>query len=246
MKAFLAICFFVIPITTTTTSTVAGAQAGRRVWIGESRIEADDGSVVIPLMIDDIGEVVAGDIDLLILGEVIGGIDVRRTELLNGFLLLHNVVGDTLKISFASLQPNTGSGVFAEVVLDAAQTPPAFTIISASLNGDEIAVRYQEATSVLRSEEQATQVPEATLMAYPNPFNSEVRIALGSSLGQGAELKIYNSQGQMIRQFVDDGAGVINWDGTDRDNRSLASGLYLARSQGASKSVVSVRLTLLK
>jgi len=114
MKAFLAICFFAIPLTTTTTSTVAGAQAGRRVWIGESRIEADDGSVVIPLMIDDIGEVVAGDIDLLILGEVTGGIDVRRTELLKGFLLLHNVVGDTLKISFASLQPNTGSGAFAE------------------------------------------------------------------------------------------------------------------------------------
>ena len=241
MKAFLAICFFAIPLTTTTTSTVAGAQAGRRVWIGESRIEADDGSVVIPLMIDDIGEVVAGDIDLLILGEVIGGIDVRRTELLKGFLLLHNVVGDTLKISFASLQPNTGSGAFAEVVLDAAQTPPAFTIISASLNGDEIPVRYQEPTSVLWSEEQATQVPDATLLAYPNPFNSEVRIEHGAR-GQGAELKIYNSQGQMIRQFVDDGAGVINWDGTDQDRRSLAR----VRSRGASNSVVSARLMLLK
>jgi len=47
----------------------------------------------------------------------VGDVEVRKTVLLNGFLLLANVVADTLKIAFAGITAAQGSGAFAEILV---------------------------------------------------------------------------------------------------------------------------------
>jgi len=87
----------------------------RRVWLGEPRHE--EGKLIVPLVIDDISEVVAGDINLVFDSADVGEVTARATDLLREFAFLSNVDADTLKIAFASAQADTGTGAFAEIVI---------------------------------------------------------------------------------------------------------------------------------
>ena len=57
----------------------------RRVWISEAWQE--DGQVVVPVEIDDLSGVVAIDLDLVFDSSALTVAEVRRTDLLGGFLL---------------------------------------------------------------------------------------------------------------------------------------------------------------
>jgi len=118
----------------------------RRVWLGEPRHE--EGKLVVPLVIDDISEVVAGDINLVFDRAAVGEITARATDLLRGFVFLSNVDADTLKIAFASAQADTGTGAFAEIVMDDEEATPSFWFSLVSLNGDQIPVEYDSPTSI--------------------------------------------------------------------------------------------------
>lgn len=83
------------------------------------------------------------------------------------------------------------------------------------------------------------QAPGATVseaFVFPNPFRpsrGHVNIKL-SSLPAGAKIKIFTSTGRLLKELDADAAGqVLNWNGTDRDGRALASGVYLAVIEGA-------------
>ncbi|MCK4597911.1 T9SS type A sorting domain-containing protein, partial [bacterium] len=70
---------------------------------------------------------------------------------------------------------------------------------------------------------------------YPNPFNSSTHIPfslLREDLSD-VSLRVYNLLGQMVRQLVipplEDGRGMVTWDGRDDAGKLVASGLYLCR-----------------
>lgn len=71
---------------------------------------------------------------------------------------------------------------------------------------------------------------------YPNPFRpsrGHTNIKL-SSLPAGASVKIFTATGRLLKELAADAAGqVLGWNGTDRDGRPLASGVYLAVVEGA-------------
>jgi hypothetical protein len=70
------------------------------------------------------------------------------------------------------------------------------------------------------------------LSAYPNPFNSSVSIEYIFPNEKGAEIAIYNVQGQLLQSFrVEGKQGKINWDATDASGKKVSSGLYLARAR---------------
>ncbi len=83
------------------------------------------------------------------------------------------------------------------------------------------------------------QTPGASVaegFVFPNPFRpsrGHVNIKL-SSLPAGAKIKIFTATGRLLKELDADAAGqVLNWNGTDRDGRALASGVYLAVVEGA-------------
>lgn len=126
----------------------AAAQEGgnlRHVSLGESRVE--ENALVIPLVIDDISDVVAIDINLLFDRDTVSSITADPADLLAG-LFLANAVSDTLKIAYASASGGTGSGAFAEIRIEPADANPNLAFVFVSLNGDQIPVVYDPMTAV--------------------------------------------------------------------------------------------------
>ena len=107
---------------------------------------------------------------------------------------------------------------------------------SASNSGVIYQIRYIGPESPTAVEEVAAKTPEGFELsyAYPNPFNPEttIRFSVPQLTGtQQATLKVFDLSGQEIARLVDEtvGAGVYQaqWDGTDAQGRTVASGTYI-------------------
>lgn len=119
----------------------------RQMLLGERYVEGD--TLVIPVEIDDLDGVLAGDIDLVFDDRVVTSISARATELLGGFLFLSNPVDGTLKIAFASAQARSGgSGALCEILVQPAEAEPALSFALVNLNDGEILVVYDPMTAV--------------------------------------------------------------------------------------------------
>ena len=70
---------------------------------------------------------------------------------------------------------------------------------------------------------------------YPNPFNPTTTISFTLAESGPAQLKIYNSKGQLVRQLANAeyaaGPHHLIWDGRDLKGRPVSSGLYFYRLQ---------------
>ncbi len=66
--------------------------------------------------------------------------------------------------------------------------------------------------------------------AYPNPFRSKTKIDFYSP-NHNSNLKIYNIRGELVKEFKshEKGNSSIIWDGTNNNNKEVASGVYLYR-----------------
>ncbi len=74
----------------------------------------------------------------------------------------------------------------------------------------------------------------------PNPFNSSTIIRFDIMSPTDVQVDIYNILGQKVKSLVDNyyptGVYAVQWDGTDKRNKKVASGLYfyqIVTSQGA-------------
>src|SRR5690606_25412351 len=83
-------------------------------------------------------------------------------------------------------------------------------------------------------EDEVPQPDETTLEAYPNPFSTQVTVAV--TLAEGAEasdlkVQIYNAMGQLVRTLRLSQAGFVQafeivWDGTNDAGQQVANGTY--------------------
>jgi hypothetical protein len=68
---------------------------------------------------------------------------------------------------------------------------------------------------------------------YPNPFNPETTISFSINTPGRVEIDIYNIKGEKVRTLVREeypaGNHNVVWNGTDNQNRSVASGVYMYR-----------------
>ena len=221
----------------------APAQAPRQIRLGDA---AQDGETqVVPLLIDDISEVVAVDLDLVFDTQAATVVEVRTTPLLEGFFLEYNVVGDTLKISAAGGRSGTGSGAFAEIVLSPAAAVPQFAFSLVSLNGDQIAVEYEphalDLPTAVEGEETASLTWDLA-QNFPNPFNPATHIPFRLRQETRVRLGVYNTLGQEVRSLLDQplGAGEYQqlWDGRDDRGQPAAGGLYLYRLEAGDRAFI--------
>lgn len=71
------------------------------------------------------------------------------------------------------------------------------------------------------------------LQNYPNPFNPTTTISYSLPRSSHARLTVFNLLGQEVKVLVDEpqaaGTYDIEWDGTDRSGRAVASGVYFCR-----------------
>ena len=86
---------------------------------------------------------------------------------------------------------------------------------------------------------------------YPNPFNPSTKIEYSVPMAGKVSIKIYNMKGQLVKTLVDESktAGELysaTWNGTDNSNRSVASGVYFARTNVAGQYEKLNKLTLVK
>jgi hypothetical protein len=87
------------------------------------------------------------------------------------------------------------------------------------------------------------------VMNYPNPFNPETTIRFGIPKSGNAEVKIYNIKGQLVttlfKGYKEAGYHNVVWNGRNRNNQSVASGIYFTRVTSEGKSKVT-KLMLMK
>ncbi|MCB0277526.1 MAG: T9SS type A sorting domain-containing protein [Calditrichaeota bacterium] len=73
---------------------------------------------------------------------------------------------------------------------------------------------------------------------YPNPFNPETTIEFALPHSGSAQLRIYNSSGQLVRELVNQplaaGQYALHWDGTNDRGEAVSSGVYLYQLRSGS------------
>ena len=83
---------------------------------------------------------------------------------------------------------------------------------------------------------------------YPNPFNSSTTIRYRLEAPGRVRLDIFDVQGQKVKTLADGyvGSGVyqVEWDGMDASGKPVATGVYLARLQKGTASLVRKMLLL--
>ncbi len=107
-------------------------------------------------------------------------------------------------------------------------------------NGDTV-------TNIRDNTEQAIQEFEL-FQNYPNPFNPATNIAFTLNRKAHVSIKIYDLNGREIKQLINgfytSGQHSIVWDGKDRQNLAVSSGVYFYRIiiNGQSRTKKAVRL----
>jgi len=87
---------------------------------------------------------------------------------------------------------------------------------------------------------------------YPNPFNptTTISFSLTTEVTENTELVIYNLKGQKVKQLISDqlseGKHSVAWNGTDENNKPVASGIYFYKLKISSKTEAIKKCLLLK
>ena len=84
---------------------------------------------------------------------------------------------------------------------------------------------------------------------YPNPFNPTTTIRFDLAKNEKVELAIYNTRGELVKVIASGnysaGSHSVMWDGRDRNDRLVPSGIYLYKLK-AGEVMMSRKMTLLK
>ncbi len=92
-----------------------------------------------------------------------------------------------------------------------------------------------------------------SLQNFPNPFNPSTIISFTAEDAENAEIEIYNLKGQKVKQLLSNSASQLSageysviWDGTDENDQSVSSGIYMYHLKVDGKAIVSKKCLLLK
>lgn len=122
--------------------------------------------------------------------------------------------------------------------------PATARIADGELRGVVVA---NDTTIVFTGNAPAKSETGSLLPAFPNPFSRNSTIPFQLSAPGRARIRIYDVRGALVRTIVDEtrpaGLQDANWDGTDRDGRAVAGGIYFVRLEA--EAVVATRKLLL-
>ncbi len=94
------------------------------------------------------------------------------------------------------------------------------------------------------------QVPNVIALSnYPNPFNPETTISFTLNKASQVKLDVFNILGQHITTLVNEyqtsGNHTVVWNGKDKNNNNLSSGIYFYKLTNGSKTITN-KMILMK
>lgn len=99
---------------------------------------------------------------------------------------------------------------------------------------DDISM-HSDGGSVALDDPSTPALETALLGNYPNPFNPETGIRFQTQEKAKVRIEIYNLRGQLVKRLVDEplaaGSHTVIWNGTDRNQNPVGSGVYLYKMQ---------------
>jgi Ca-activated chloride channel family protein len=115
---------------------------------------------------------------------------------------------------------------------------------------------YTSIDEPIQDEDEFPETEEATLCVkllgnFPNPFNpnTTIKFEVLKAINESAVVKIYNIKGELVKILIVDvrGAGIyeINWNGTDKQLKSVASGTYFY-TISLDNSILAGKMVMLK
>ena len=93
--------------------------------------------------------------------------------------------------------------------------------------------------SVVSNEDHVQPTNLFSIVSYPNPFRQDLSIKINNKDSVPSDINIYNIKGQLIRTWKDVKADELTWDGRDKDNKPVKSGVYIIRVKNRSQIYVS-------
>jgi len=107
--------------------------------------------------------------------------------------------------------------------------------------GSAIDIGCNEYSGYVHSSDPELVDEPVELWAYPNPFNPITTIRFCLDKPADIRLEIYNQRGQLVKSLAqgkaNPGWSSMIWNGTDNQNRKVASGLYYSKLSYDGKSV---------
>lgn len=109
---------------------------------------------------------------------------------------------------------------------------------------------FMDTSFAVSSDDNNAQIVNTALLGnYPNPFNPETTISFALAKKGNVKVDIFNIKGQKVKTLfngnLDKGKHNLVWDGSDKNNRKVASGIYLYRLKTARKDFNS-KMILMK
>lgn len=187
----------------------------------------EEGSLVIPIWVSEVSNVLAGRISLSIEG---AGRPTRVVpgEGMEGYVFGHHVKGDSVYVAFAGRRSLSGSGRMVELYFEPVEEEiGVIRLTQVRLNGKEEAVG--------RGHLDASAVPGEYRLCpnYPNPFNVGTVIEFGLARRGKVEVSVWDVTGQWTRGLVAKDLPIgyhrVVWDGRNDSGGDVGSGVYVCR-----------------
>ncbi len=136
----------------------------------------------------------------------------------------------------------------ATTFFETGSDPPVLNLVGR--NHDTIFVyQFQTPTEVANETEVTLPTSFSLVQNYPNPFNCGTVISFSNQIRQRLQLKIYNVLGQEVVVLHDQDTPArdfsISWNGRDKEDREVASGVYFARLASPTESKL-IKMVMLK
>jgi hypothetical protein len=137
---------------------------------------------------------------------------------------------------------------FAVALLDSNTMEPAIKLANAGLNANGW---YDLFEYKMEQGKMHIIVTEPDLSQnYPNPFNESTTINYQLNFSTNVEIKIYNTEGQLIKllvsEFKPSGYYAVTWDGTNDKGEKIPSGTYIYRIKIGESFEKAKKMTYLK
>ena len=164
----------------------------------------------------------------------------------DSMMMAHYFPSGYANVAMAGLKPLNAEGDVARftfTLLDPAkaQQQVLFTVEKFVLNEMDVT---KDVGSIILNVKDIAEIPTTFALSqnYPNPFNPVTSIKYQIPSAGSVRISIYNLLGQEVKTLVNEeqsaGFYTIQWNGTDNNNRTVASGVYIYRidARGADKN----------